>query len=207
MEEKLYYMLYKPQGYISARSDANQATVMELLPKELAEKLFLVGRLDKDTEGLLLLTNDGVFNHELMHPNQHATKTYFFYAMGEMNEEKKAMLEEGLLLKGEEKITDRAKLMVTEMGVYRDYMERFNPKNRYRDNEYNMNRPVFGGFLIITEGRKHQVKRMLLALDCRVIYLKRTAIGSLKLDESLGLGGYRKLTAKELEDVYKFEEI
>ena len=203
-EEKLYYMFYKPQGYITARSDANQQTIMEFFPGELREKLFPIGRLDKDTEGLLLLTDDGMFNQSLMHPDRHVSKTYFFYAFGDINEEKISLMENGLFLNGEDKITSKAWIDIKEKGIYRDYIDKIKLKKRLRDNDYNMNRPVFAGTITITEGRKHQVKRMLSAVECKIVYLKRVAIGGLQLDEELGFGGYRKLKSEELEYVYDF---
>lgn len=202
-EEKfMYYMFHKPGGCITARRDENHPTVMDFFPEELAKELFPVGRLDKDTEGLLLLTNDGNFDQLLMHPEHHAEKVYFFYAMGEMTEEKKKRIEEGQLLLGEEKPTKGARLTVLEQGRYFEYEDRIRPRKRLRDNDYNRNRPVFAGELVIYEGRKHQVKRMLLAEGCRVVYLKRTAIAGVKLDEGLEPGQYRRLTGEELEVLF-----
>ena len=100
---------------------------------------------------------------------------------------------------GEDKLTKGAKLTVTENGRYEDFEKRFVPKKRFRDNEYNRNRPVFAAELEIYEGRKHQVKRMMLAEGCRVIFLKRLEIGGVRLDESLAPGEYRKLTRAEYD--------
>lgn len=85
-QDKLYYMMNKPGGCITARSDASQKTVMEYFPKELADELFPVGRLDKDTQGLLLFTNDGQFDQKLMHPRHHAPKVYYLFATGRLDE-------------------------------------------------------------------------------------------------------------------------
>lgn len=198
-QDKLYYMMNKPGDCITARSDASQKTVMEYFPKELADELFPVGRLDKDTQGLLLFTNDGQFDQKLMHPRHHAPKVYYLFATGRLDEAAVARIEGGQQLMGEDKLTKGAKLTVTENGRYEDFEKRFVPKKRFRDNEYNRNRPVFAAELEIYEGRKHQVKRMMLAEGCRVIFLKRLEIGGVRLDESLAPGEYRKLTRAEYD--------
>lgn len=198
-QDRLYYMMNKPQGCITARKDALQRTVMEYFPEELADVLFSVGRLDKDTEGLLLFTNDGQFDQKLMHPKHHAPKKYYLFATGELGSEAIDRIESGQLLTGEDKPTKGAAMTITERGKYEDFEKRFTPKKRFRDNEFNRNRPVFAATLEIYEGKKHQVKRMMLAEGCRVIYLKRFEIGGVKLDESLKPGEYRKLTEAEYD--------
>ncbi len=198
-QDRLYYMMNKPQGCITARKDALQRTVMEYFPEELADVLFPVGRLDKDTEGLLLFTNDGQFDQKLMHPKHHAPKKYYLFATGEPGSEAIDRIESGQLLTGEDKPTKGAAMTITERGKYEDFEKRFTPKKRFRDNEFNRNRPVFAATLEIYEGKKHQVKRMMLAEGCRVIYLKRFEIGGVKLDESLKPGEYRKLTEAEYD--------
>lgn len=199
LQDRLYYMMNKPQGCITARKDALQRTVMDYFPEELADVLFPVGRLDKDTEGLLLFTNDGQFDQKLMHPKHHAPKKYYLFATGELGSEAIDRIERGQLLTGEDKPTKGAAMTITECGRYEDFERRFTPKKRFRDNEFNRNRPVFAATLEIYEGKKHQVKRMLLAEGCRVIYLKRLEIGGVKLDDSLKPGEYRKLTEAEYD--------
>lgn len=199
MQDRLYYMMNKPQGCITARKDTLQKTVMEYFPQELADVLFPVGRLDKDTEGLLLFTNDGQFDQKLMHPKHHAPKKYYLFATGELGSEAIDRIEGGQLLTGEDKPTKGAAMTITERGRYEDFEKRFTSKKRFRDNEFNRNRPVFAATLEIYEGKKHQVKRMMLAEGCRVIYLKRLEIGGVKLDDSLKPGEYRKLTEAEYD--------
>ena len=198
-QDRLYYMMNKPQGCITARKDALQRTVMEYFPEELADVLFPVGRLDKDTEGLLMFTNDGQFDQKLMHPKHHAPKKYYLFATGELGSEAIDRIESGQLLTGEDKPTKGAAMTITERGRYEDFEKKFTSKKRFRDNEFNRNRPVFAATLEIYEGKKHQVKRMMLAEGCRVIYLKRLEIGGVKLDESLKPGEYRKLTEAEYD--------
>lgn len=199
LQDRLYYMMNKPQGCITARKDTLQKTVMEYFPQELADVLFPVGRLDKDTEGLLLFTNDGQFDQKLMHPKHHAPKKYYLFATGELGSEAIDRIESGQLLTGEDKPTKGAAMTITERGRYEDFEKRFTSKKRFRDNEFNRNRPVFAATLEIYEGKKHQVKRMMLAEGCRVIYLKRLEIGGVKLDDSLKPGEYRKLTEAEYD--------
>lgn len=199
LQDRLYYMMNKPQGCITARKDNLQKTVMEYFPQELADVLFPVGRLDKDTEGLLLFTNDGQFDQKLMHPKHHAPKKYYLFATGELGSEAIDRIEGGQLLTGEDKPTKGAAMTITERGRYEDFEKRFTSKKRFRDNEFNRNRPVFAATLEIYEGKKHQVKRMMLAEGCRVIYLKRLEIGGVKLDDSLKPGEYRKLTEVEYD--------
>ncbi len=199
LQDRLYYMMNKPQGCITARKDNLQKTVMEYFPQELADVLFPVGRLDKDTEGLLLFTNDGQFDQKLMHPKHHAPKKYYLFATGELGSEAIDRIEGGQLLTGEDKPTKGAAMTITERGRYEDFEKRFTSKKRFRDNEFNRNRPVFAATLEIYEGKKHQVKRMMLAEGCRVIYLKRLEIGGVKLDDSLKPGEYRKLTEAEYD--------
>ncbi len=199
LQDRLYYMMNKPQGCITARKDTLQKTVMEYFPQELADVLFPVGRLDKDTEGLLLFTNDGQFDQKLMHPKHHAPKKYYLFATGELGSEAIDRIEGGQLLTGEDKPTKGAAMTITERGRYEDFEKRFTSKKRFRDNEFNRNRPVFAATLEIYEGKKHQVKRMMLAEGCRVIYLKRLEIGGVKLDDSLKPGEYRKLTEAEYD--------
>ena len=172
---------------------------MEYFPEELAGELFPVGRLDKDTQGLLFFTNDGSFDQRIMHPKHHAPKRYYLFATGSLSDEAIERIEEGQTLSGEEKPTRGAVITITERGRYEEFEKRFTPKKRFRDNEFNRNRPVFAAELEIYEGKKHQVKRMLLAEGCRVIYLKRIEIGGVRLDESLAPGEYRKLTETEYD--------
>ena len=194
-----YFMLNKPAGVITATMDKKAETVLDLIDERTRNDLFPVGRLDKDTEGLLLFTNDGQFDQKLMHPKHHAPKKYYLFATGELGSEAIDRIESGQLLTGEDKPTKGAAMTITERGKYEDFEKRFTPKKRFRDNEFNRNRPVFAATLEIYEGKKHQVKRMMLAEGCRVIYLKRFEIGGVKLDESLKPGEYRKLTEAEYD--------
>ena len=165
-----YYMLNKPQGVVSATTDNHDKTVLDILKDVPGKDLFPVGRLDKDTEGLLLITNDGELSHNLLSPKKHVDKTYLVETKENITEEMVLQLKEGVDI-GEEKLTLPAKVYVLE------------------DKKLE---------LTIMEGKFHQVKRMLKAVDNEVIYLKRLSMGSLRLDEKLALGEYRCLTEEEI---------
>ncbi|MBP1755552.1 MAG: pseudouridine synthase family protein [Firmicutes bacterium] len=196
---KVYYMFHKPAGCVTARTDEDCRTVLDYFDPDHRAGIFPVGRLDKDTEGLLLLTNDGEFSHNLMHPDKHIEKTYFFWAFGRLNEDSKAKLLSGISLKSEEDLAIAYKLEVVEEGNYQDLRERIEPLIR-RDIRMNSSRQaVVAGYLTISEGRKHQVKRMLKEVGCYIAYLKRVSIGELYLDEALPKGQYRELTKEEIE--------
>lgn len=174
--ETEYYMLYKPAGYVSATTDEHCKTVLELLPSRKRKDLFPVGRLDKDTEGLLLITNDGELAHRLLSPKHHVDKTYEADIKGRVTKEHVKAFLEGLDI-GEEKSTLPAILEILEQGEL----------SKIR--------------VTIQEGKYHQVKRMFEAIGCEVVYLKRISMGSLRLDENLKPGEYRLLTWQELAEL------
>ena len=197
--EKKYIMFHKPSGCVTAKKDETHKTVMEYFEKELQEELHPVGRLDKDTEGLLLFTNDGKWNQDLMHPENHVEKRYFFWVLGELNEEKRKQLEQGVFLVGAKEKTMAAKLEIGEKAELQEIEPLFRGKKCSNVVKNPRNHIVMSGYLTIKEGKKHQVKRMLKAVGCYVVYLKRVSIGSLVLDDSLQLGEYRELKPEELE--------
>lgn len=175
-----YYMLHKPQGVVSATEDKRDQTVMDLLQdKDFREDLFPVGRLDKDTEGLLLLTNDGQLAHQLLAPKKHVDKEYFASIQGIVDEGDKHQFAEGFALKNGEFVKP-SKLLI-------DQIDEIKGISHIR--------------LIIQEGKFHQVKRMFEAVDKKVTYLKRLRMGNLRLDEKLPLGAYRALTDEELKSL------
>lgn len=201
---KRYIMFHKPAGCITARKDRQHKTVLDYFPESEQAGLFPVGRLDKDTEGLLLLTNDGDFEYYLMNPINHVKKTYYFWALGSISEEEKQQLEQGIQIQGEENLTKQASLIIDQVGKY-DELDHQIPseskqltKEHYKQRNERYRKEVVSGYLTITEGKKHQVKRMLRAIGCYVITLKRTKIAELDLDETLKPGEYRILTNQEL---------
>ena len=167
----VYLMLNKPAGYISATEDPRQKTVLDLLPEHLRKVgLFPAGRLDKDTEGLLLLTNDGQLAHELLAPKKHVDKTYFVRVDGRLNETDVEAFSAGMTLE-DGYICLSAGLELLE-----------------NDNE---------GIVTLREGKYHQIKRMLAVREKPVVYLKRLTMGPLVLDRELALGQWRELTEQE----------
>ena len=196
MEELKYYMFHKPRGCITAVTDPTHKTVMEYFADEKVEGLHPVGRLDKDTEGLLLITNDGKWNQEIMHPENHVPKTYFFWALGELDEEKIHRIENGVELRGMTAKPAEIKQCETKtLGDILDLASGIRIGNRKEQ-------AVFSGTIVITEGKKHQVRRMLKAVGCYVVYLKRIAIGNLCLDDTLCQGKYRELTESDKSKIF-----
>lgn len=169
-----YYMLHKPAGVVTATRDNYEPTVMSLLPDASGKHLAPVGRLDKDTEGLLLITNDGELAHNLLSPSRHVAKTYYVECTGTLSADAVSLLENGVEI-GDETPTRPAQVKVlTQLAEF-----------------YTME-------LTITEGRFHQVKRMVQAVGGSVTYLKRLSMGTLSLDETLSKGSYRALTEQEI---------
>ena len=166
-----YYMLHKPAGVVTAVRDHHDQTVLDLLADAPGKDLSPVGRLDKDTEGLLLITNDGALSHRLLSPVKHVPKTYLVHTKRPVTSQMCEKLEAGVEI-GDETPTAPAKtklLSDTDCGL----------------------------LLTITEGRFHQVKRMLQAVGNEVVYLKRLSMGTLVLDETLSKGSWRALTEEE----------
>ena len=200
---RVYYMFHKPDGCITARQDDECKTVLDYFDKEHRNGLFPVGRLDKDTEGLLLLTNDGEFNHRLMYPDMHVEKTYYFWAIGALSDIDQERLRVGISI-GEDELPAKAiRIVVEKQGNVQEFQDELKIYNRkdIRINPYHQ--PVVGGYITISEGRKHQVKRMLKAVGCYVVYLKRIQIGGLRLDETLEKGNYRELTEMEIMSLFQ----
>lgn len=176
-KEFIYVMMNKPPGVISATEDTRDRTVVDLLPFEFRRfKPFPVGRLDKDTEGLLLLTNDGKLSHELLSPKKHVGKTYYAVIEGEVTEEDGEAFRQGVTL-DDGYVTKPAELNILRQGAQSDIE------------------------LTITEGKFHQVKRMFEARGKQVVYLKRLTMGPLALDPQLETGDWRELSEAELESL------
>jgi 16S rRNA pseudouridine516 synthase len=169
-EQFVYYLMNKPAGVISATEDTRDRTVLDLLEGQQRKDLFPVGRLDRDTEGLLLITNDGELAHRLLSPRNHVDKVYFARLDAPVGETERRLFAEGL--KVDETLTAMpAVLEILESG-----------------NEVKVT---------IREGKFHQIKRMFAAVGREVLYLKRLSMGPLALDGSLPPGAYRRLTEEE----------
>jgi 16S rRNA pseudouridine516 synthase len=176
----IYYLLNKPAGVITATEDEHQETVLDLIDKEIRKKdLFPVGRLDKDTEGLLLITNDGQLAHQLLSPKRHVPKTYLAYVEGEVTASDIDAFKSGIQLEdgyqtipADARIIKQGKVSEVEIMIY--------------------------------EGKYHQIKRMFAARKHHVCYLKRIKMGPLTLDTSLMPGQYRSLSAQEVEALWTY---
>ena len=169
-----YYMLHKPSGVVSATKYKKEKTVLDLIEGQKRKDLFPVGRLDKDTEGLLLITNDGTLAHRLLAPGKHVDKVYYAKIDGKVTKEDVIRFSEGVDI-GDEDLTLPAKLEILTSAEESQIL------------------------LTIQEGRFHQVKRMFESVGKKVTYLKRMSMGSLILDENLKKGEYRPLTKEEIE--------
>lgn len=171
----LWIMLHKPKGYVSAREDKLHPTVMDLLPEHFQKRgLFPVGRLDKDTEGLLLLTEDGETAHNLLSPTKHVAKVYYVEVEGQLTPHHVETIASGMTL-GDGFVCLPATLEILE--------------------------EVHQGKITLTQGKYHQIKRMMARLGTPVSYLKRLSMGGLALDESLELGEWRQLKLEEITNL------
>lgn len=193
-----YYMFNKPRGCVTARTDGLYKTVMDYFPEELRCTLHPVGRLDLDTEGLLLITDDGMFDHRLMEPEFHIEKTYFFYAFGRLDDTVVKAFEHGVIINKNGRLTRPARLNILNYTVVEDIAE-YLPDEKRGAYMKNPKGEVTAAELTITEGRNHQVKLMVKSAGCTVAYLKRISVGGVTLDKSLAAGEYRPLTADELK--------
>ncbi len=175
-EKYKYIMLNKPKGYICATEDENEKTVLDLLPEEYKSfNLFPVGRLDKDTVGLLILSNDGTFAHNMLSPKKHVEKRYFAHINGEVTKEHIKAFEEGIILEdGYKCLKARLEILYSAPNFSKVY-------------------------ITIKEGKYHQIKRMFKALKRKVVYLKRISFYNITLDKNLKEGEYRYLNDKEME--------
>ena len=190
------YMFYKPRGLITANRDAHRPTVFDCFPPAMCDTHFAVGRLDRDTEGLLLITDDGPLCAALLHPSHHVPKTYEFYAIGVIDEEKITHLTGGLSIDEGRSLTRPAVLSVLSVCELGDILPFLSPADAKRARNH-LHTPVVHATLTVTEGKKHQVRRMLRAVLCHIVWLKRISMGTLSLDGTLSPGIYRPLTEEE----------
>ena len=169
-----YFMLHKPLGYVSATKDREHLTVLELFDEDNLDQLHIAGRLDIDTTGLLLLTDDGQWSHRVTSPRRDCNKTYLLETTDPITDEAVAKIEQGIHLDNEKRPTKPATMEVVDVQTAR---------------------------LTISEGKYHQVKRMLAAVGNKVEMLHRERIGNIVLDEDLLPGEYRALTAEEVASI------
>lgn len=174
--KNIYIMLNKPQGYVCSTRDGKTPTVLELVPEELRRRgLFPAGRLDKDTEGFVLITDDGVLAHEMLSPVKHVPKTYYVRLASKYDPNCEIVFARGVTIDGGEKC--------------RPAEVRPDPDD------------PFACTLVIHEGKFHQVKRMFEAVENKVVYLRRVQIGGLVLDPKLALGECLEIMHKDVEKI------
>ena len=175
-EEFVYYMLNKPAGVISASEDGREETVVDLIPEPKRRDLFPVGRLDRDTEGLLIITNDGALSHRLLSPKHHVDKVYYVRVSGILTGNDIELFRDGLVL------TDGLECLPADLTIL-----------SVSEDEYTSEAEI-----TIREGKFHQVKRMFSSVGAEVLYLKRLSMGPLVLDPGLAPGESRRLTPDEM---------
>ena len=175
-EEFAYYMLNKPAGIISASDDDKEPTVVDLISEPKRKDMFPVGRLDRDTEGLLLITNDGALSHRLLSPKHHVDKVYYARVSGILADSDIELFRDGLVL------TDGLECLPADRKIL-----------SVSEDEY-----ISEAEITVREGKFHQEKRMFSSVGAEVLYLKRLSMGPLTLDPDLGPGEYRRLTPDEL---------
>lgn len=172
-----YYILNKPAGYVCAAEDKRNRTVFDIVPQNRKRDLFTVGRLDIDTEGLLIITNDGMLSHNMLSPARHVNKTYYLECDHEIPGKAVELFKKGVDI-GDDRLTRPAELVISDDSL--------------------------SARLTITEGRFHQVKRMMEAVGMQVTYLKRLSMGDFLLDDKLSSGEYREFNEAELQLVQKY---
>lgn len=181
VKDNFYYILNKPKGVVTANSDKLYRTVMDLIAKEdFRDDLFAVGRLDKDTTGILIITNNGKFAHNILAPNKHVSKTYQALVTGEITKEETLLFKQGMTLK------DGTKLKPAELVI----------------ESYDKIKDVSNVKIVISEGKYHQIKRMFGALGQRVLELHRLKIGELTLPSTLKSGEYQEVDVATLEKYF-----
>ena len=198
---KHYYMFNKPFGCVTAHRDDRFPVVMDYFHSLENEHLSPVGRLDRETEGLLMITDDGIWNQEMTNPAFHVSKTYEFTALGTLDKEKLRKLSEGVLLIGSDRPTTSASVTVTGTSILSKVMPHLHPDMQEKL-KYNLpDHPVVFGTITISEGRKRQIRRMLKVVGCCVIQLKRISMGDLILDPKLKPGEYKEIEIKNEQPI------
>ena len=187
-----YYMFNKPFGCVTARRDGRFPTVMDYFKDLQNDRLSPVGRLDRQTEGLLIITDDGKWNQMMTHPDYQKKKVYEFTVLGDLDPMKLQKLENGILLNGSDTPTLPCKITVTARLVLSEILPSLHPEVQAAIGRNRPDHPVTSGSITITEGRKRQIRRMMKAVRCCVVALKRVAIDDIVLDEKLKPGEWKE---------------
>lgn len=201
-----YYMLNKPGGVITATFDKYSDTVMDCFPEDIREGLFPIGRLDRDTEGLLIVTDDGDFAFRMLRPEFGITKRYFFRAFGEIDREKIEKLKNGGALYGNGETARPAFLSDIVLSTVQNDAG-FIPEE---DRAHALKNPfgkTFSAVITVTEGKRHEVKLLLKSIGYKIFYLQRISMGSFVLDPVLKPGEFRKFTSEEISFAENYRKI
>ncbi len=201
-----YYMLNKPGGVITATEDKKDKTVMDCFPEEIRGGLFPIGRLDRDTEGLLIVTDDGDFAFRMLRPEFGITKRYFLRAFGEINEEKVKKLAAGGVLYGNGEAARPAFLDEIKLSTVEEDFEYIPEKDRAHCMK-NPKGKTFSAVITVTEGKRHEVKLLMKSIGCKVFYLQRIAMGKFVLDPVLKPGEFREFIPAEVAFAEEYRKI
>ena len=188
-----YYLFHKPFGCVTARRDERYPTVMDWFSVLDNPDLSPVGRLDRETEGLLLITDDGMFNRCMTRPEYQKEKVYEFTVLGDLTEEKRQALEAGVLLPGDPDLTAPAKITVTGKSTLGDVLPTLHPEIQEKSRHNPMDRPVTFGTITLTEGRNRQIRRMMKTQRLLVLQLKRLKMGEFLLPKGLKPGEWLEI--------------
>ena len=199
-------MLNKPGGVVTATRDKTSKTVMDLFPEDIRKGLFPIGRLDRDTEGLLIITDDGDFAFRMLRPEFGIAKRYFLRAFGEINEEKIKKLENGGALYGNGETARPAFLSDIILSTVQ-YDKAFIPEGIRAHALKNPNGATFSAVITVTEGKRHEVKLLLKSIGCKIFYLQRVSTGNFVLDPVLKPGEFRKFTPEEVSFAEEYRKI
>ena len=201
-----YYMLNKPGGVVTAVRDKDSKTVMDCFPKDMRHGLHPVGRLDRDTEGLLIITDDGDLTFRLTRPEFGITKRYFFRAFGKITEEDIEKLAKGGLLYGNGEEAKPAFVSDIILSTVEEDMEHIPEENRAHCSK-NPKGATFSAVITVTEGKRHEVKLLIKSIGCRIFYLKRISMGDFVLDPVLKPGKFREFTLEEIKLAEEYRKI
>ena len=193
---KHYYMFHKPYGCVSARSDATYPTVMDYFKELKNPCLSPVGRLDRETEGLLFITDDGQWNQKMTNPIYEKEKVYEFIALGELDVDRMHRLEEGVLLKGSDTPTKPCEILIGQVTTLAEVLPILPEEVRIKTEHNLPSHPAFFGKITLREGRKRQIRRMFKCEGCLILYLKRISMAGIELDPKLKPGEWKEITLR-----------
>ena len=201
-----YYMLNKPSGVVTAVRDKDSLTVMDCFPEEMRSGLHPVGRLDRDTEGLLIITDDGELTFRLTRPEFGINKRYFFRAFGKISSEDIAKLKKGGLLYGNNEEARPAFISDISTSTVENDLEHIPEESRAHCMK-NPKGETFSAVITVSEGKRHEVKLLLKSVGCRIFYLKRISMGDFVLDPMLKPGEFRKFNPVEIKTAEEYRKI